>query len=114
MYLKDRYGFCGNYGVATLVYENGKFGAGISIRNPQDPFNKNIGKTLAMSRALTNLKENPFTQIVDIESKFREIFEKMLPGAGIAESICFLNRFYDIKSEMCFRMAKEFMAREAN
>ena len=114
MYIRDRFGYCKNYGVATLIYENGKFGAGISIRNPKDNFDKEGGKTLARTRALKNLNENSFTQIVDIEKKFQEILEKTIPGIGTVRRLNFLYRFHDIKNEMCFRMAKEFMAKTAD
>jgi len=113
MYVKDVFGFNGNYGVATLLYQKGRFGIGISVRNPQDNFSKTAGKEIAYERALANLEANPFTQIVEIEERFRKEFTRMLSGAPVDKMICFFNRFYDIKNEMCFKMAKEFMAEDA-
>ena len=113
MYVKDAW-MDRSLGVATLVYDNGKFGVGISIRNFKDSFNKAVGKDIARERALANLEANPFTQISDIVNRFRDEFYRTLPGAPFTKVAIFESRYHCIKEEMCFKMAKEFMARDRN
>lgn len=57
-YIKDYDGT--KLGVITFLYENGKFGAGMSIcKIDEDKFDKVAGKTLAMERAVANLNAAP-------------------------------------------------------
>ena len=50
-YIKDSYG--NKYGVVTIIYNEGRFGAGMSLCN-EDKFDKVVGKEMALKRAMEN------------------------------------------------------------
>ena len=114
MFVKDQaFNGGGNLlGVATLIYDKGKFGVGLSIRNPKDKFNKAVGKEIAYNRAVENLNTNSFSQIVEIESKFEDALLDLIPGMYYDRGFYFFRRFREIGDEMNFKMAKELMARD--
>lgn len=72
-YIKDVDGT--KFGVLTFLYENGKFGAGMSVcKLDEDKFDRVAGKEIAKERAIANLKASPvlLKDLVKVRS-FRDL-----------------------------------------
>lgn len=118
MFVKEIRKFGKNYGgrkfgVATLIYDQGKFGAGVSVLHPEDKFDKEKGKDLSKSRALENLDKNPVFHLKDVEGAlFNDLVSHSI-GLDKDKGAAFIGRFMDVKDEMVFRMAMELNHRDA-
>lgn len=109
MFIRDEHQGNRGIGVATLIYDKGKFGVGVSVLNDKDKFDKLVGRTISYNRALESLKTNPFDQISQIEDRFEEALEEVIPGLSTYKFTLFWIRFNMIKEDIVLRMAKEFM-----